>query len=106
MLPMNDRQLRMMMKKMGINIKEMNAKRVIIETEEKEYIFNNPVINIMEIKGEKTYQITGKAEVKSKINEEDIELVAEKTGKSKEEAKKALEETKGDIAQAIINLSS
>lgn len=106
MLPMNDRQLRMMMKKMGINIKEMNAKRVIIETEEKEYIFNNPVINIMEIKGEKTYQITGKVEVKSKINEEDIELVAEKTGKSKEEAKKALEETKGDIAQAIINLSS
>ncbi|HEC88352.1 MAG TPA: nascent polypeptide-associated complex protein [Thermoplasmata archaeon] len=106
MLPMNDRQLRMMMKKMGINIKEMDAKRVIIETEEKEYIFTNPVVNIMEIKGEKTYQITGKVEVKSKINETDVELVAEKTGKSKEEAKKALEETKGDIAQAIINLSS
>lgn len=106
MLPMNDRQLKIMMKKMGINIKEMPAKKVIIETEDKEYIFNNPVVNVMEVKGEKTYQITGKVEIKSKINEEDIELVAEKTGRSKEEARKALEDTGGDIAQAIINLSS
>lgn len=106
MLPMNDRQLKIMMKKMGINIKEMDAKKVIIETEDKEYIFRNPVVNIMEVKGEKTYQITGNVEIKSKINEADIELVAEKTGKSKEEARKALEDAEGDIAQAIINLSS
>ena len=106
MFPMNDRQLRIMMKKMGINIRELKAERVIIETADKQYIFNNPIVNIMEVKGERTYQISGKVEIKTKISEEDVELVAEKTGKSKEEARRALEEADGDIAQAILNLSS
>ncbi len=106
MLPMDDKQLRIMMKRMGINIKELKAKRVIIETEDKEYVFNNPIVNVMEMKGERTYQITGKVEVKEKIREEDVALVMEKTGKSREEAAKALEEADGDIAQAILNLSS
>jgi len=103
---MDDKQLRIMMKRMGINIKELKAKRVIIETEDKEYVFNNPIVNVMEMKGERTYQITGKVEVKEKIREEDVALVMEKTGKSREEAAKALEEADGDIAQAILNLSS
>lgn len=106
MLPMDDKQLRIMMKRMGINIKELKAKRVVIETEDKEYVFNNPLVNVMEMKGERTYQITGKVEVKEKIREEDVALVMEKTGKSREEAVKALEEAEGDIAQAILNLSS
>ena len=106
MLPMDDKQLRIMMKRMGINIKELKAKRVIIETEDKEYVFNDPIVNVMEMKGERTYQITGKVEVKEKIREEDVALVMEKTGKSREEAAKALEEADGDIAQAILNLSS
>ena len=106
MLPTGDRQLRMMMKKMGINMREIKAERVIIETADKQYVFTNPAVNVMEMKGEKTYQITGKFDTKSKMDDTDVELVAEKTGKSKEEAKKALEETGGDIAQAILNLSS
>jgi len=95
-----------MMKKMGINIRELKAIKVIIETPDKQYIFENPSISIMEMKGQKTYQIVGEPKIKSKIREEDIELVAEKTGKSKEEARKALEEAEGDIAQAILNLTS
>ncbi len=106
MLPLDDRQIRLAMKKMGINIKEIKAEKVIIETLDKKYIFENPIVNVMEMKGQKTYQIVGKPQIKIKIREEDIELVAEKTGKSKEEARKALEEANGDIAQAIINLSS
>ena len=38
------------------------------------------------------------------IPQEDIDLVAEQTGKSKKEAEKALTETKGDIAEAIMKL--
>ncbi|MCD6330942.1 MAG: nascent polypeptide-associated complex protein [Thermoplasmata archaeon] len=106
MLPVDDRQLRILMKKMGISIKELKVERVIIETADKQYIFENPSVSIMEMKGQKTYQIVGEPEIKMKINEEDVELVAEKTGKSKEEARKALEEAGGDIAQAILNLSS
>ncbi|MCD6480662.1 MAG: nascent polypeptide-associated complex protein [Thermoplasmata archaeon] len=106
MLPMDDKQLKIMMKRMGITMKELKAKRVIIETEDKEYIFKDPVVSVMEVKGEKTYQIAGDAEVKMKVSEDDIALVMEKTGRSREEARKALEEADGDIAQAILNLSS
>ncbi len=106
MLPLDDRQLRKMMKRMGINIKEIKAEKVIIETSDKKYLFKSPNVSIMDMKGQKTYQIVGTPEIITNINEDDVNLVAEKTGKSKEEARKALEETNGDIAQAIINLSS
>ncbi len=105
MLPMNDRQMRMMMRKMGINMKELNAERVIIETADQQYVFSKPTVTIMDMKGEKTYQITGKAEVRAMMNEDDVTLVHEQTGKSREEARKALVDTGGDIAQAILNLT-
>jgi nascent polypeptide-associated complex subunit alpha len=62
----------------------------------------------MDAQGQKTYQIAGKpriVEKKEEIPKEDIELVAEQTGKSTEEAKKALIKTKGDIAEAIMTLT-
>jgi nascent polypeptide-associated complex subunit alpha len=40
------------------------------------------------------------------IPEEDARLVADQTGKSLEEAKKALEECGGDLAKAILLLQS
>jgi len=43
-------------------------------------------------------------EEKKLYTEEDIELVVQETGCSREEAVKALEETKGDIAEAIMLL--
>ena len=98
--------MKKLMKRMGINVKELKAVKVIIETEDKKYVFSNPDVSIMEIKGQQTYQIVGKPEIMEKLNEEDVRLVAEKTGKSMEEARKALQEANGDIAQAIINLTS
>ncbi|MEM2420009.1 MAG: hypothetical protein QXL38_03375 [Candidatus Bathyarchaeia archaeon] len=38
--------------------------------------------------------------------EEDVRLVADQTGKSLEEARKALEECEGDLAKAILLLQS
>ena len=106
---MNPRQMNQMMKRLGINIKEIaNVKEVIIRTDTKEYIINNPEVTIMDAQGQKTYQVTGNAQIKQleeQIPQDDIDLVAEQTGKSKEEAKKALKETKGDIAEAILKLS-
>jgi len=106
MLPMNDRQMRMMMKKMGIQMREIKAERVIIETAEKEYVFRNPAVTVMDMKGEKTYQIVGDVTVQPKLNEEDVTLVMEQTGKGREEAERALKDAGGDIAQAILNLTS
>jgi len=106
MLPTHDRQMRMMMKKMGINMKEIRAERVVIETADKQYVFSDPSVTVMDMKGQKTYQITGTVSVTAKLNEADVALVAEQSGKSPEEARAALAATGGDIAEAILRLTS
>jgi nascent polypeptide-associated complex subunit alpha len=106
----NPRQMNQMMKRMGINVKEIeNVEKVIIQTDKKEYVFENAEVTIMDAQGSKTYQITGNPNIidrKDEMKEDDIKLIIEQTGKSEEEAKKALEETKGDIAEAILKLTS
>ena len=105
---MNPRQMNQMMKRLGINVKDIeNVKKVIIQTDTKDYIFDDASVTMMDAQGQKTYQIVGKPRIIDKEEEiphQDIELVAEQTGKSIEEAKKALKETKGDIAEAILKL--
>ena len=106
---MNPRQMNQMMKRLGINVKDIdNVKRVIIETDTKQYIFEDASVTVMDAQGQKTYQITGRPKIvekKEEIPKEDIDLIVEQTGKSEEEAKKALIETKGDIAEAILKLT-
>jgi len=106
---MNPKQMSKMMKRMGINVKEIeNVKKVIIQTDTKEYVFSDAEVTLMDAQGQKTYQIVGTPKIhvkKEEIPAEDIALVAEQTGKTEAEAKKALIETKGDIAEAILELS-
>jgi len=106
----NPRQMNQMMKRLGINVKEIeNIEKVIIQTDKKEYIFDNAEVTIMDAQGQKTYQVTGNPIIndrKEKMKDEDIKLIIEQTGKSKEEAIKTLEETNGDIAEAIMKLSN
>lgn len=105
---MNPRQLQQMMRRFGINVKEIeNVEKVIILTNKMEYIFDDAEVTIMDAQGQKTYQIAGTPQIKERkedIPQEDIDLVAEQTGKSASEARKALETTKGDIAEAILKL--
>ncbi|UCB58879.1 MAG: nascent polypeptide-associated complex protein [Thermoplasmatales archaeon] len=112
---MNPRQMQHMMKRLGINVKEIeNVEKIIIRTDTKEYIFDEAEVTIMDAQGQKTYQISGRPKIilrkaqkeEETIPHEDIDLVAKQTGKSKAEAKKALVETKGDIAEAILKLTS
>lgn len=104
----NPRQMNQMMKRLGINVKEIeNVKRVLIETDLLEYIFEDVEVTMMDAQGQKTFQIIGRPRIvtkKDEIPKADIDLVINQTGKSFEEAKKALEETKGDIAEAILKL--
>ena len=106
----NPRQMNQMMKRLGINVKEIeNVEKVIIQTDKREYIFEDAEVTIMDAQGSKTYQITGNPNIidrKDETKKEDIKLIIEQTGKSEEEAKKALEETNGDIAEAILKLTS
>jgi len=106
---MNPKQMNQMMRKLGINVKEIkNVEKVIIQTDTKEYIFDNAEVTLMNAQGQQTYQIAGNPRVverKEEIPQADIDLIVEQTGKSVEEAEKALKETNGDIAEAILKLT-
>lgn len=104
----NPSQMKAMMKQMGIKQEEIEALRVIIEKEDSRIVIEPANVQKIVMQGQESWQITGESREESKeegIREEDIELVADKTGKSKVEARKALEESKGDIAEAILKLS-
>lgn len=117
---LNPKQLKQMertMKKMGMNMKELDGvEQVVITLKDKEIVIKNAEVSIMNAMGQETYQISGKAEERIKgadsdnsseieISEDDIDLVSSQTGVSKEDAKKALEEANGDLAEAIMRLS-
>jgi nascent polypeptide-associated complex subunit alpha len=109
---MNNRQLAQMMKRFGINVKNIdNVEKVIIQTDTKEFVFDSAEVTVMEAQGQKTYQIIGEPTVKNRGGEttdtlkEDVKLIMEQTGKSEAQARKALQETNGDIAEAILKLS-
>ncbi|AHL23538.1 nascent polypeptide-associated complex protein [Thermococcus nautili] len=109
MMGMNPRQMKKLMRQLGIKMEEMEGvKEVVLKLEGKEIVLKNPVVTVMVVQGEKTYQIVpGSEEVREviEIPEEDIELVMEQAGVDRETALKALKETKGDIAEAILKLS-
>ena len=102
----NPNQMKGMMKKMGIAQTEINAKRVIIECEDKNIIIEEPSVMKVSMQGQVSYQISGPESEESlaKFNEEDVKMVQEKTGKSKKEVIEFLEKNEGDIASAIMEL--
>ncbi len=102
MLNLNIKQIEKAMKQLGIEAEEIQAEEVIIKGSDRDIVIKNPKVTKIKAKGEESFQIIGKVEEKVSIREEDIELIASKSGISKEEAKKILEETKGDLAQAIM----
>lgn len=106
---MNPKQMNQMMRKLGINVKDIkNVEKVIIITDEKEYVFNQAEVTIMNAQGQKTYQVVGNPTIhqrKEEIPQQDIDLIVEQTGKTAQEAKEALEASNGDIAEAIMKLT-
>jgi len=107
---MSPKKMERLMKQMGITMNELSdVDEVVIRTSYSEIVIAQPSVTIMEVQGQKTYQVVGEAverPLSSKLSEEDIRLVAAQTGRSEQEAKKALEESGGDLAEAILKLSS
>ncbi|MFW6064743.1 MAG: nascent polypeptide-associated complex protein [Candidatus Natronoplasma sp.] len=107
----NPRQMKRMMKKMGLESDELDANKVIIETDKKRLVFDEPQVVEMNMKGQHMYQIVGEPREEAPegevlIPDEDIEMVSERAGVSKEEAEEALKEADGEPAEAIISLQS
>lgn len=112
---MSPRNAKRMMQRMGMNMVEMpDVQEVIFRTSDKEIVVENAQVAVLEMQGQKIFQVTGivsersleKQEAKIVIAEEDAQLVADQTGKSLEDAKRALEESDGDLAKAILLLQT
>ena len=112
MMPnMNPRMMKRAMKRMGIQQQEIEASEVIIKCPDKDIVIPDPQVSKVNMMGQETYQVVGEAHEREKsseiqINEDDIKTVAEQAEVSEEEAEKALEESDGDLAAAILSLKS
>jgi len=125
------RQTRRRMQQQGIEMDQIDATRVIIESHDKTLVIDQPEVILMKQMGQEMYQIIGDAEEypsgeftiedreesesiepteknisKQVITENDIMLVAAQAKVGKEEANAALIDSDGDIAKAIINLKN
>jgi len=115
---LSPREMRRLMKRAGISMEPLEGvERVEIHKEGGEVIVvKNPVVTKMAISGQTAFQVLGEEvvveergkeeieEVKAEIPEEDVLLVAQQAGVDKEAARRALEMTGGDLAQAILLL--
>ncbi|MFW5902595.1 MAG: nascent polypeptide-associated complex protein [archaeon] len=103
---MDPKKMQKMMKQFGIKSEEIDAEEVVIKGKDN-YIVKNPQVTLIKMKGNESLQVMGDIEKskKKEYSDEDVETVMEKAESSKEEAEKALKESKGDIADAIISLS-
>ncbi len=116
MMPnMDPRALKSMMSRLGIKSSEIAADKVTIECKDRNIIIDQPQVTLIEAQGTKSYQITGSIREEAKaaepdmaaeISEEDVRTVAEQAGASEGAARKALQESNGDIAAAIIKLKA
>ncbi|SFG13048.1 Nascent polypeptide associated complex NAC [Halopelagius inordinatus] len=131
---MNPRKMKQMMKQMGIDVTELDAEEVVIKTADEELVFSDAQVTRMDAQGQETYQIVGQPESRelgsggddtvavesgaggaaeadesasegdAEIPDSDIEIVAQRAGVGKSEARDALEAENGDLAAAISRL--
>jgi nascent polypeptide-associated complex subunit alpha len=117
---LNPRKMEQMMSQMGIDLEEIDAEEVIIRTAEEELVFHDAEVQRMDAQGQQTYQVVGdpdtrprgesggseaagEPEAEGGFSEEDVEIVAMRTGATEADARAALEET-GDLAAAVQKL--
>jgi len=112
----NPRQMKQMMKRMGIEQDALEGvEQVVITLGDRELVFSTPAVVKIQAQGQLMYQVVGEPMERKRVGtavqpaaraipEEDVQLVAEKAGVSEAKARKALEETNGDPAEAIIRL--
>ncbi len=117
----NPRQIEQAMKKMGIKTEQIDADEVIIREASREIVITNPQVTKVNMGGQDTFQIAGDVSERERgsgtntddetagkeeadASENDVKVVMERTGASEEHARAALEESDGDLVQAIMKL--
>jgi nascent polypeptide-associated complex subunit alpha len=118
---LNPGKMKQMMKQMGIDIEELDAEEVVIKTPDEELVFTDAEVQLMDAQGQETYQVVGSPERRDRgaggadpalddgeaddgIPQDDIDLVAQRTGAGEDAAREALGATDGDLAAAVERL--
>ncbi len=124
--PRNQRQMEMMMRRLGMRTEEVpGVEEVIVRTKTQEHVFREPEVTVLTIQGVRTYQVVGTPEIRPRSAalpttgvpstaaaapagppEEDIQLVMEQANVSREEAIEALFLSGGEPAEAILKILS
>ncbi len=109
MLPLDPKKMEIMMKQLGIKIDTLEGiEEVILKAEDKEVVIVPKDIKMINARDVKTLQIVIKT-IEEKplfsIEEEDINILMQKSNLSYEDAKKLLEKHKGDLAKALIEIN-
>ena len=95
-----NREMRRMMDKMGLDMKEVpNVQEVIIKTDKKEIIISKPSVTEMKSQDNSIFTVTADSYEEMELevpifSEDDIQLVSQQAGVDEEKAKAALEEAK------------
>ena len=107
-----NREMRRMLDKMGLEMKDLgDIEEVIIKTETKEIYLIKPQIIEMKGKDNTIFQVVA-TDIEEKkrdvpiFKEEDIILVMQQANVTKEKAVQALTDANGDMAQAILDLTT
>ena len=105
------REMARLMKRMGVEFESLEGvEEVLIRYPSRSIVIRKPEVSVMKVGGQQIFQVTGEvseAPVEApEFDEEAVEIVAEQSGATLEEAREALRLTGGDLAKAILNLKS
>jgi nascent polypeptide-associated complex subunit alpha len=115
---MSPRQARRMLQQMGMKMEELEGiLEVVLRTAEKEIVIESPSVAVVEMQGAKIFQVMGgrivekpitasEVAIREKVSEADVQLLVLQLGVSAEEARRALEEADGSLAEAILKLQA
>lgn len=117
---MNERNMKLAMRRMGMTTEEMkDVEEVVIRKSSEEIIIEYPQVTVVTVQGMKTYQIVGESKSRPKGTasaagaqpkaptgppEEDISLVMSQAEVERDEAVRALKESNGEPAEAILKI--
>ena len=118
MISLSPHELRRLLKRYGVEVEEVkSAERVEIHLADKVIVVDKPQVLVFKIAKQTVFQISGESvheeqrkrseQVEEiKVSEDDVKFIVEYTGVSYEKAREALIKAKGDIAKAIMMLTS
>jgi nascent polypeptide-associated complex subunit alpha len=118
--PRSEREMQAMMRRLGMTTESIDGvEEVVVRTKTQEHVFKAPEVTVLTVKGVRTYQVVGRPEIRPRgvstsggsaelppvgPPEEDVQLVMEQAGVSREEAAEALFRAHGQPAEAILAL--